>query len=206
MKKIYCLSVKPDRREAQSCAVSFYLFICMVFVLFCFFVLFPDFFLPVIQQLTKYLGKEQTPRPSSFLLMKQFALSPSQIKLRIFRKREHSFRTKEGGSFWQPVPILSSSPSTGAHKLRECQEQTELRGSSREQSFKVRENHGQEIEACSFQQTVICYLPPSSCFLKITLKMEMNFGLIFLLFSLQGNQREFKPTCRLTLSYRPRAK
>lgn len=64
MKKIYCPSVKPDRRGAQSCAVSFYLFY------FLFFCPFSDSFLPVIQYLTEYLGKEQSPRPSSLLLMK----------------------------------------------------------------------------------------------------------------------------------------
>jgi hypothetical protein len=56
------------------------------------------------------------------------------------------------------------------------------------QSFKVRENHGQETEDRSFQEDRHLLSAPSSFFLKITFKMEMNFGLVFLLFFLQGSQ------------------
>lgn len=189
MKKIYCPSVKPDRRGAQSCAVSLYILFLFKFFIFLSFLW---LFFPCIQQLSDYLGKEQSPRLSSlpFFLWNRVCPFPFIDEAKNFQEERAFTQNKGRGG------LLGNLSQFCPHHLRwrymgwESAQRRELRGPSRTQSFKVRD-HGRETEAHSFQETDICCLPPSSCFLKITLKIEMNFGLIFFLpFSLSKGTSE----------------
>lgn len=146
-------------------------------------------------------GKEQPPRRSALSSREQGLPLSCLARAEGFREREHSVRTKQRGLFGDLSQFGPRHFQREHIGLESSEAPAGARASKSEKITGRRQDR-------SFQETDMCSLPPSSFFLKITFKMEMNFGLIAFLLSLsvQGTSEIFKPTRTLTLKDRARAK